>query len=113
MDPHTYHPPAGSHHRAAVRGPGGFLKKDALVDWLYDNARMPAGEYWDYQLVQNYIYPRATFGRSRGRRLRRRRELIPMFRREDIHVVGSGARPGHWASGWRVQDSHAPVDAWR
>src|SRR6266850_8442006 len=41
---------------------GGFIKKDALIDWLHDNARMPAGEYWDYQLVQNYIYPRATFG---------------------------------------------------
>ena len=41
---------------------GGFTKKDALIDWLHDNARMPAGEYWDYQLVQNYIYPRATFG---------------------------------------------------
>ena len=23
---------------------------------------MPASEYWDYQLVQNYVYPRATFG---------------------------------------------------
>ena len=21
-----------------------------------------AAEYWDYQLIQNYIYPRATFG---------------------------------------------------
>ena len=41
---------------------GGFAKKDALLDWIHDNARMPAGEYWDYQLVQNYIYPRATFG---------------------------------------------------
>src|SRR5919106_2529250 len=41
---------------------GGFTKKDALIDWLHDNALMPAGEYWDYQLVQNYIFPRATFG---------------------------------------------------
>ena len=23
---------------------------------------MPAGRYWDLQLVQNYVYPRATFG---------------------------------------------------
>ena len=38
---------------------------------------MPASEYWDLQLVQNYVYPRATFGdepfaeragRGRGRR---------------------------------------------
>src|SRR5262249_10876219 len=41
---------------------GGFTKKDALIDWVYENARMPAGEFWDYQLVQNYLYPRATFG---------------------------------------------------
>ncbi|MBI1961998.1 MAG: hypothetical protein HYS37_01375, partial [Candidatus Rokubacteria bacterium] len=41
---------------------GGFTRKEALIDWLCDTARMPAGEYWDYQLVQNYVYPRATFG---------------------------------------------------
>ena len=41
---------------------GGFAKKDALIDWLHDNARMPSSQYWDYQLVQNYLYPRATFG---------------------------------------------------
>src|SRR5256884_2819092 len=32
---------------------GEFRTKAALIDWLYDNARMPAGEYWDYPLVQN------------------------------------------------------------
>ena len=36
--------------------------KAKLIDWIYNNACMPAGEYWDYQLIQNYIYPRATFG---------------------------------------------------
>ena len=41
---------------------GGFDTKEKLIDWIYENASMPAGEYWDYQLVQNYIYPRATFG---------------------------------------------------
>jgi len=41
---------------------GGFDTKEKLIDWVYENARMPAGEYWDYQLIQNYIYPRATFG---------------------------------------------------
>ena len=35
---------------------------------------MPAGEYWDYQLIQNYIYPRATFGEEPwASRLGRRR----------------------------------------
>src|SRR6266508_5805180 len=64
---------------------GGFTKKDALIDWLYDAARMRADVYWDYQLVQNYIYPRATFGEEPwATKLRAAPdEMIPMFRRED------------------------------
>ena len=78
---------------------GGFTKKDALIDWLHDTARMPAGEYWDYQLVQNYIYPRATFGEEPwATKLKAAPdELIPMFRREDIHVVVVGGETnGYW-----------------
>src|SRR3954469_15820180 len=41
---------------------GGFDTKEKLIDWVYKNATLPAAEYWDYQLIQNYIYPRATFG---------------------------------------------------
>ena len=41
---------------------GGFDTKEKLIDWVYENATIPAGEYWSYQLVRNYIYPRATFG---------------------------------------------------
>src|ERR1700736_3362651 len=43
---------------------GGVDTKDTLIDWIYNNACMPAGEYWDYQLIQNYIYPRATYGEN-------------------------------------------------
>src|ERR1700757_5139494 len=78
---------------------GGFTKKDALIDWLFETARMPAGEYWDYQLVQNYIYPRATFGEEPwATKLKARpEEMIPMFRREDIHVVVVGGETnGYW-----------------
>src|SRR5213594_2065480 len=39
---------------------GGFDTKEKFIQWIYENALMPAGEYWDYQLIQNYIYPRAT-----------------------------------------------------
>ena len=78
---------------------GGFTSKEQLIDWLYDNARLPASEYWDYQLIQNYIYPRATFGdepwASQLKALPE--ELIPMFRREDIHVVVVGGETnGYW-----------------
>ncbi|MGH2520488.1 MAG: UGSC family (seleno)protein, partial [Chloroflexota bacterium] len=40
----------------------GLPSKQAVIDWVYEHARMAAAEYWDYQLVQNYILPRATFG---------------------------------------------------
>ena len=43
---------------------------------------MPAGEYWDYQLIQNYIYPRATFGEEpyASKLKAAPDEMIPMFR---------------------------------
>ena len=60
---------------------------------------MAAAEYWDYQLVQNYIYPRATFGEEpwASKLKARPDEPIPMFRREDIHVVVVGGETnGYW-----------------
>jgi hypothetical protein len=95
---------------------GGFTKKDALIDWLHDTARMPAGEYWDYQLVQNYIYPRATFGEEpwASRLKAAPDELIPMFRREDIHVVVVGGETNGY---WRIMGCNyqktISVDDWR
>ncbi len=95
---------------------GGFAKKDALIDWLYDAARMPAGEYWDYQLVQNYLYPRATFGEEPwATKLRAApEELIPMFRREDIHVVVVGGETnGYWRIMGCTYQKTVAVDEWR
>src|SRR6266511_4044677 len=95
---------------------GGFTKKAALIDWLHDNARMPAGEYWDYQLVQNYIYPRATFGEEPwATKLKAGPdELIPMFRREEIHVVVVGGETNGY---WRIMGCNyqktVSVDEWR
>jgi hypothetical protein len=95
---------------------GGFTSKEKLIDWLYDNARLPASEYWDYQLIQNYIYPRATFGEepwaSKLKALPE--ELIPMFRREDIHVVVVGGETNGY---WRIMGCNyqktVSVDEWR
>jgi hypothetical protein len=95
---------------------GGFTKKDALLDWLFDTARMPAREYWDYQLVQNYIYPRATSGEEPwASRLRAAPEaMIPMFRREDIHVVVVGGETnGYWRIMGCTYGKTVSVDAWR
>jgi hypothetical protein len=95
---------------------GGFTTKEGLIEWLHDNARMPASEYWDYQLIQNYIYPRATFGEepwaSHLKALPE--ELIPMFRREEIHVVVVGGETNPY---WRIMGCNyqktVSVDAWR
>jgi hypothetical protein len=95
---------------------GGFTKKEALIDWLYDAARMPAGEYWDYQLVQNYIYPRATFGEEpwASKLKAAPDELIPMFRHEDIHVVVVGGETnGYWRIMGSTFQKSASVDEWR
>jgi hypothetical protein len=117
MDPHT--PPTLLLDPITARqfvDRGGFLKKDALIDWLYDTARMPAGEYWDYQLVQNYIYPRATFGEEpwASKLKAAPEELIPMFRREDIHVVVVGGETnGYWRIMGCTYQTTQSVDAWR
>jgi hypothetical protein len=95
---------------------GGFTTKDALIDWLHDNARMPAAQYWDYQLVQNYIYPRATFGEEpwAGALAAADDAPIPMFRREDIHVVVAGGETnGYWRIMGATYQKTASVDAWR
>ena len=36
---------------------GGFHKKADLIRWVHENAQMPAGRYWDLQLVQNFGAP--------------------------------------------------------
>src|SRR6266446_2612173 len=95
---------------------GGFTKKDALIDWLHDTARLPASEYWDYQLVQNYVYPRATFGEEPWASNLRAApdELIPMFRREDIHVVVVGGETnGYWRIMGCTYQNTVSVDDWR
>jgi hypothetical protein len=117
MDPHG--PPALLLDPIAARqfvDRGGFTKKAALIDWLYDTARMRASEYWDYQLIQNYVYPRATFGEEPwATKLRAAPdEMIPMFRREDIHVIVVGGETNGY---WRIMGCNyqktVSVDDWR
>jgi hypothetical protein len=95
---------------------GGFDTKEKLIRWIYENARMPAGEYWDYQLIQNYIYPRATFGEEPWATWLKAApdELIPMFREEDIHVVVVGGETNGY---WRIMGCNyaktVSIDDWR
>jgi hypothetical protein len=95
---------------------GGFTDQEKLIEWIYDNARMPAREYWDYQLIQNYIYPRATFGEEPwATKLKAAPdELIPMFRQEDIHVVVVGGETnGYWRMMGCNYQKTVSVDEWR
>src|SRR5499426_1105619 len=95
---------------------GGFTKKDALIDWVYEKARMPAGEFWDYQLVQNYLYPRATFGEEPwATKLKAAPdEMIQMWKREDIHmVVVGGETNGYWRIMGATYAKTVSVDDWR
>jgi hypothetical protein len=95
---------------------GGFDTKEKLIRWVHKNALLPAGEYWDYQLIQNYVYPRATFGEEPWASMLRAApdELVRMFRPEDIHVVVVGGETnGYWRIMGCRHETTVSVDAWR
>lgn len=95
---------------------GGFVDKSALLHWLFETAQMPAGRYWDLQLVQNYIYPRATFGEEpMASKLKAApNELIHVFQEKDINVVVVGGESNGY---WQMMGAHyrttVSVDEWR
>jgi hypothetical protein len=97
---------------------GGFVKKAALIRWLHETAEMPAGRYWDLQLVQNYIHSRATFGESESPKARYvgvpDDALVRMFEEKDINVVVVGGEANGY---WQIMGAHhkatVSVDAWR
>ena len=95
---------------------GGFVKKEQLVDWAYNNACMRAGEYWDYQLIQNYIYPRATYGEEPYATMLKADpdEMIHMFQRDEIEVVVVGGETnGYWRIFGANYGATVSVDDWR
>ena len=95
---------------------GGFDTKDKLIDWIYNNACMPAGEYWDYQLIQNYIYPRATYGEEPYASMLAAEpdELVHMFKPDEIEVVVVGGETnGYWRIFGANYGTTVSVDDWR
>jgi len=95
---------------------GGFDTRDKLIDWLYETATMPAGEYWDLQLIQNYIYPRATFGEEPfATKLKAAPDqLIHTFNRDEINIVVVGGEAnGYWQIMGANHRKTVSVDAWR
>ena len=95
---------------------GGFDTKEKLAEWIYEVATIKAGEYWDYQLIQNYVYPRALNGEEPFASLLETdpEEQIPMFRQEAINIVVVGGETNGY---WRIMGCHHAksvcVDDWR
>jgi hypothetical protein len=95
---------------------GGFDTKEKLIQWLHDNAQMPAGRYWDLQLVQNYIYPRATYGEEpMASKLKAAPdELIPVFDIRNINVIVVGGEAnGYWQMMGTNYRTSISIDEWR
>ena len=95
---------------------GGFDSKDKLIQWIHDNATLPAKIFWDHQLIQNYRYPRALKGTEPYASMLQAApdELIRVFPRDQIHVVVVGGETNGY---WRIMGCNyaksVSVDAWR
>jgi hypothetical protein len=95
---------------------GGFASKAALREWAYETALIRASEYWDYQLMQNYVLPRATSGEEpyASRLAAAPNELVNMFNREAINIVVVGGETnGYWRLFGAGYIKTISVDAWR
>jgi hypothetical protein len=95
---------------------GGFVKKADLIRWITESATMPAGRYWDLQLVQNYVYPWATFGREpEATKLKAKDdELIQVWEEKNINVVVVGGEAnGYWRMMGATYRKSVSIDDWR
>src|SRR5499433_204339 len=95
---------------------GAFDSKAKLIRWVHENAQMPAGRYWDLQLVQNYVYPWATFGKEPMATWLKAKddELINHFPENEINVVVVGGETnGYWRIMGAKYRKTVSIDAWR
>ena len=96
---------------------GGFDTKAKLIRFIHETAEMPAGRYWDLQLVQNYVYPWATFGKEPMATWLKAKEHETdpaSSRRSEINVVVVGGEANAY---WRIMGAKyrktVSVDEWR
>ena len=96
---------------------GGFDTKEKLIQWIQENATMRACEFWDDQLIQNYVYPRATYGEEPWATMLKAApdELCwRAYRLQDIHVVVVGGETNGY---WRIVEADyqktVSIDEWR
>jgi hypothetical protein len=102
----------------------GFDTKEKLAEWVHENARIPAGRFWDHimlnmirEQVEAGVEPFATYRKAPPD------ELIPIFETNRINVVVAGGQTnGHFSifmgSPMRAKFRSMPgptvsVDAWR
>ncbi|MFD1910977.1 UGSC family (seleno)protein [Halodurantibacterium flavum] len=94
----------------------GVDSKAALIDLIHELGQVKAREFWDLQLVQNYVYPRATFGEEpfASRLKAAPDEMIPKFVKERINVVVTGGETnGYWQIASASRHDTLSVDEWR
>ena len=95
---------------------GGFDTKRKLIRFIHETGEMPAGRYWDLQLVQNYVYPWATFGQEPMATWLKAKpdEPIRIFPENEINVVVVGGEANAY---WRIMGAKyrktVSIDAWR
>jgi hypothetical protein len=95
---------------------GAFDTKQKLIRFIHETAEMPAGRYWDLQLVQNYVYPWATFGQEPMATWLKAKpdEPIRIFPENEINVVVVGGEAnGYWRIMGAKYRKTVSIDAWR
>jgi len=95
---------------------GGFTAKEELIEWVVKTATMPAGRYWDLQVVQNYLYPRATFGEEPlATKLQAADdEEIEMYTAADVDIIVVGGETnGYWQIMGTRKLTTISIDDWR
>jgi hypothetical protein len=95
---------------------GGFDTADKLIDWVHRHGTMRADVYWDYQLIENYVEPRALVGEEPYATMLEARddEHIRIWPPERIEVVVVGGETnGYWRIFGANYGKTVSVDAWR
>ena len=96
----------------------GFDSKEQLIDWIYNNTKVKAGDFWDnYYTVQNFTRPSAEKGvepYASWLKLPRDADIPQFTRPERITVISVGGETNlFWQAGDFGYLSSASVDDWR
>ncbi len=92
--------------------------KQKLIEWMAENSKVPAREYWDNQWIQTLAHPLAVAGvEPFATKLKAAPdELIRMFEPNEINIVVTGGETqGAWKmfSGSYRGKATVSVDVWR